>query len=190
MHTQLVAGSDSQGNDDMAKEDNDQQDGEELEELLKLDRSRSASPNVDITAHPASQSRPSLNVPRRQSSLAQSRSSGTPRTQNRVRFDIEDSVHSVGSVHEDEEAVADDWVEEEDYMSSNGHANRYGGRSGQRAPLLTGIEAPTVTVAESDFNPEELLESSRPKSGMKSAFMNMANSIMYVEFASLECFYD
>jgi sodium-coupled neutral amino acid transporter 11 len=63
------------------------------------------------------------------------------------------------------------WIEEQDYM--NGSA---GGR-GQRVPLLTGIEAPSVTVA-SDFNAEDLLESARPKSGMQSAFMNMANSIM------------
>jgi sodium-coupled neutral amino acid transporter 11 len=44
--------------------------------------------------------------------------------------------------------------------------------------LLTGIEAPSVTLASDDFNPEDLLEGARPKSGMKSAFMNMANSIM------------
>lgn len=67
-------------------------------------------------------------------------------------------------------------------MSSNGHAGRYGRREGpgQSLPLLTGIEAPSVTVASSDigFSPEDLLESARPKSGMRSAFMNMANSIM------------
>jgi sodium-coupled neutral amino acid transporter 11 len=62
-------------------------------------------------------------------------------------------------------------MEEQDYM--NGSAS---GR-GQRVPLLTDIEAPSVTVAN-DFNAEDLLESARPKSGMRSAFMNMANSIM------------
>jgi sodium-coupled neutral amino acid transporter 11 len=67
-------------------------------------------------------------------------------------------------------------VEEEDYLSQ--HAERNGGT--QRIPLLTDIEAPSVTVASADigFNAEDLLESARPKSGMRSAFMNMANSIM------------
>lgn len=35
-----------------------------------------------------------------------------------------------------------------------------------------------MTLATEDFNADELLESARPKSGMKSAFMNMANSII------------
>lgn len=173
----------------MAKEDGNQQEGEEL---LQLNRSRSTSPDSDIVAFPAAQTQPPYLGPRRQSSFAQPRSNGTPRTQNRVRFDVADSVRSA-SVHEDEEEP-DGWVDEEDYMSTNGHAHRYGGRrdmSGQqRAPLLTNIEAPTVTVAESDFNPEDLLESSRPTSGMKSAFMNMANSIMYVDTGRAGTFRD
>ena len=48
----------------------------------------------------------------------------------------------------------------------------------QRLPLLTGIEAPSVTVATESFDPADHLESARPRSGMRSAFMNMANSIM------------
>ena len=50
----------------------------------------------------------------------------------------------------------------------------------QRAPLLTDIEAPSVTVANASLNSQidDLLEHPRPKSGMMSAFMNMANSIM------------
>jgi len=44
---------------------------------------------------------------------------------------------------------------------------------------LTDIQAPSVTVANDiDFNPNDLLESARPKSGLRSAFMNMANSII------------
>jgi len=51
------------------------------------------------------------------------------------------------------------------------------------------MDAPSVLLAcddggddqdEDDFNPEILLETARPKSGMRSAFMNMANSIMWV----------
>jgi len=177
----------------MAKEDQYQQGDEELQ---PLNRSHSASPDSDIVVYPASQSRrASFVIPRRQSSLARPRENGNPRTQNRVRFDVADSVHSASAQDEDDQQQqqqqqeeeehrgGDDWLDDEDYMSANSHANRYRdrrGHSGQRAPLLTGIEAPAVTLAESDFNPDDLLESARPKSGMKSAFMNMANSIMYV----------
>lgn len=113
----------------------------------------------------------------RQSSFAQPRPDGTPRTPNRVRFDVDDRMangHANGGPYNGQE----DWMDDEDYLTSNpGHQDS---RGEQRLPLLTGIEAPSVTVASSDvgFTPEDLLESARPKSGMKSAFMNMANSIM------------
>lgn len=112
-------------------------------------------------------SRPNGNI-KRQSSFAQPRVDGTPRTPNRVRFE-EPARSSMNG-------RADDWIELEgdDYLD--------GGSDGrdrvQRLPLLTGIEAPSVTLAEEAFNPEDHLESARPRSGMKSAFMNMANSIM------------
>lgn len=69
-----------------------------------------------------------------------------------------------------------DWLEldGDDYLDG-----RDGRERTQRLPLLTGIEAPSVTVAEESFNPEDHLENARPRSGMRSAFMNMANSIMY-----------
>lgn len=164
----------------MAKEYNRNADSHaEEEELQLLDQdpaTREGSPDSDIVAFSARGQRAPLG-PRRQSSFAQPRPHGTPRTVNRVRFDIEDSIHG-GSIA-DEQDEPDGWLEEEDYMSSNGHAEHHGRRdSGQRAPLLTDIEAPSVTVAESDFNPEDLLESARPKSNMRSAFMNMANSII------------
>lgn len=53
-----------------------------------------------------------------------------------------------------------------------------------RIPLLTNIEAPSVTVANSwpggadDAEDWAEQEMARPKSGLKSAFMNMANSII------------
>jgi solute carrier family 38 (sodium-coupled neutral amino acid transporter), member 11 len=119
----------------------------------------------------------------RHSSLAQPRPDGAPRTPNRVRFDIDDRAANghVGSVSggpRSPESGAGDWMDEEDYMTSSAGRRNSGGE--QRLPLLTGIEAPSVTVASSDmdFSPEDLLESARPKSGMNSAFMNMANSIM------------
>ncbi|KAK7568695.1 amino acid transporter [Phyllosticta citricarpa] len=88
------------------------------------------------------------------------------------------------------------WVEGQDFMGSG---NRSGGgrgfglglgrgrgsgrtRSGsgeQRLPLLTDVEAPSVTVAGGEGEVEEALDgATRPKSGLKSAFMNMANSII------------
>ncbi|KAI4207208.1 MAG: hypothetical protein LQ346_000702 [Caloplaca aetnensis] len=99
----------------------------------------------------------------------------TPRTVNRVRFEVEERD---SSEYAPNGRIADpaSHPEEEDYFSHHVSA----ARTGQRAPLLTGIEAPSVTVASTDldFDAEDLLESSRPKSGMRSAFMNMANSII------------
>lgn len=104
---------------------------------------------------------------KRQSSFAQPRPDGAPRTPNRVRFQ-EPSSGMNG------DAQGGDWIEldNEDYMNGSD------GERVQRLPLLTGIEAPSVTVAEEAFNPEDHLESARPRSNMRSAFMNMANSIM------------
>lgn len=103
--------------------------------------------------------------PRRQSSFAQSRPNGAPRTPHRVRFNVEDTREQRG-----ERQAEEDWMDEEDYLSGES-ASEY-----QRAPLLTGIEAPSVSVANGLEITE--LESSRPKSGLRSAFMNMANSII------------
>lgn len=90
----------------------------------------------------------------RQSSLSQPRPDGTPRTVNRVRFDLV-------------EENAENWIDEEDYMT------------GQEAPLLTNITPPSQSPFLSDaFQPEDHLPNARPKSGMRSAFMNMANSII------------
>lgn len=128
------------------------------------------------------------NAPRRQSSFAQSRPGGTPRTPNRVRFNFDDASPANGRA-ERQEGIQGEfaWMLEEDPMGSDDeherdtqHTNGHSGSSGQRLPLLSGIEAPSVTVAvEAAFNPEDYLESARPRSDMKSAFMNMANSIMY-----------
>lgn len=73
---------------------------------------------------------------------------------------------------------AADWIELEgdDYL--DGVDGEDGRERVQRLPLLTGIEAPSVTLAEEAFNPEDHLESARPRSNMRSAFMNMANSII------------
>lgn len=115
-------------------------------------------------------------LPKRQSSFAQHRPHGTPRTQNRVRFDVAERESIERANGHILHPQSPEWMEEEDYLSTH-HGRR--GSFGQRAPLLTDIEAPTVTLANDiDFDPEDYLESARPKSGLRSAFMNMANSII------------
>jgi solute carrier family 38 (sodium-coupled neutral amino acid transporter), member 11 len=96
----------------------------------------------------------------RHSSLSSSRPPGTPRTTNRVRFDLEERAESPHS---------EEWVDEDDYLSA----------PSPRAPLLTDITPPSTSPFLSEsFQPEDYLPDARPKSGMRSAFMNMANSII------------
>lgn len=112
----------------------------------------------DSSAADLSSARPGL---QRLSSLSQPRNDGAPRTPHRVRFDLE----------EPDGSVREDLIEEEDYLDSPGQ--------GQDAPLLTNITPPTDSPFLSDaFQPEDHLPDARPKSGMRSAFMNMANSII------------
>lgn len=156
-------------------------------EDLRIEEASSLLPNHGSDSQPQASKERSRTRKRplpeqRQPSFSQSLLDGfprTPRTTNRVRFEVEDQSRE----HEQNGRITKPAprLEEEDYFSYGVEAN--GRRSiSQRAPLLTGIEAPSLTVATTDldFNVEDLLESSRPKSGMKSAFMNMANSIMYV----------
>lgn len=131
--------------------------------------------------------------PRRQSSFAQPRPNGTPRTPNRVRFNMSPTSSESARADNSPMELADEAAlfREMNDMDVDGDGS-------QRMPLLTGLEAPTVALATEDehFNAEDLLESARPKSGvcsktwdlkdltwltivkMSSAFMNMANSIM------------
>ncbi|KAF2872737.1 transmembrane amino acid transporter protein-domain-containing protein [Massariosphaeria phaeospora] len=133
--------------------------------------SPSHSPRSSASPAPAGRY-PNGYHPKRHSSLAQARPDGAPRTPNRVRFDenppVRRSMNGSGG---------GEWIEleGEDYMDSP--ITEEGREHVQRLPLLTGIEAPSVTVAEA-FDPEEHLESARPRSSMRSAFMNMANSII------------
>ncbi|RMJ26027.1 amino acid transporter [Aspergillus sp. HF37] len=121
-------------------------------------------------------------APERRHSASQPAPDGqrrTPRTMNRVRFDIDEESEgdrrSNDNVRHSEDSS---WLEEEDYTSADHHEPERRG-SAQATPLLTDIEAPSVTLATSeDFFPEEHLENARPRSGMRMAFMNMANSII------------
>ena len=88
---------------------------------------------------------------------------------NRVRFDIQEPSDTqngqISATHSEREDDFDDSI-------LDGPPG-----SAQRTPLLTGIEAPSLTAAL-EINVEDLLERARPKSGVVSAFMNMANSII------------
>ncbi|KAF1967640.1 hypothetical protein BU23DRAFT_559278 [Bimuria novae-zelandiae CBS 107.79] len=121
------------------------------------------------SASPAPSSDGHFGPPKRQSSFAQPRPDGTPRTPNRVRF--EEPRRSMNGDAQDAEWVE---LEGEDYLEEG----QEGRERVQRLPLLTGIEAPSVTVAEQAFDPEDHLENARPRSSMRSSFMNMANSII------------
>jgi solute carrier family 38 (sodium-coupled neutral amino acid transporter), member 11 len=104
---------------------------------------------------------PTRPAAKRQSSLSQPRPDGTPRTTNRVRFDVENET--TGPV------PPDAWMDEEDYL----HSPR------PDAPLLTDITPPSDSPFLSDaFQPEDHLPNARPKSSKLNAIMNMANSII------------
>jgi sodium-coupled neutral amino acid transporter 11 len=126
------------------------------------------SRNATNSQRHSSISQPTLNGQRR-----------TPRTMNRVRFDLEEEPKTPERHSIDRATSPDDdiWLDDEDYELENRGPGTH--HNGQSIPLLTNIEAPSVTLATSDeFFPEEHLEDARPRSGMKMAFMNMANSII------------
>ena len=117
--------------------------------------------------------RPPSRFPARPSSKRQA-----SRMTNHVRFQLDDSPLE----HQSNGDVVPEWVEDEDYLASP--ANGAGAprdNSDHRVPLLTDMDAPSVALASGDldFSAHDLLNLTRPKSGMRSAFMNMANSIMY-----------
>jgi solute carrier family 38 (sodium-coupled neutral amino acid transporter), member 11 len=151
-------------------------DAEDTHSLLGGSPNNDNVVDVESDDHVAPRLRPS----RRQSPLHTYSPVRTPRTTNRVRFDLAENERApnhpteagVWAERGDEEERGDDYFSRHQASSAS---------PGQRAPLLTDIEAPSVTVANTSLrlNIEELLEDAdRPKSGMISAFMNMANSIM------------
>ncbi|KAK3343735.1 transmembrane amino acid transporter [Lasiosphaeria hispida] len=129
-------------------------------------------------------------VPHYPGGLAQT--SRTPRTPNRVRFDLRpivvDPAAPIAEDHHHHARESFD-VDDEDPLTSSGGGAGGLTRGHQRVPLLTGIEAPSVALANTGWTgpgsgrDEEVqawaaAERARPKSGMRMAFMNMANSII------------
>ncbi|KAI9155398.1 Vacuolar amino acid transporter [Paramyrothecium foliicola] len=120
--------------------------------------------------------------------------SRSPRAPGRVRFAPQPEIVSMAS--RNSTASSGGWSDGErpsremqqvDYddplVSPRGSSQHHHGHH-HRIPLLTDIEAPSVTVANSwpggadDAEDWAEQEMRRPKSGLKSAFMNMANSII------------
>ncbi|EYE97902.1 putative amino acid transporter [Aspergillus ruber CBS 135680] len=137
---------------------------------------------ADLVIHPAPVTPSPISPSAPSPAIAQPAPGGqrrTPRTTNRVRFDLDDE--SEGDSRSDRQTrVSEDssWLDDEDYARAD-HDRLEGSGRGPMAPLLTDMEAPSVTLATSeDYFPEEHLESARPRSGMRMAFMNMANSII------------
>lgn len=102
-----------------------------------------------------------------------------PRTPNRVRFDlntttIPPTTNTTTSTDHHHHARESFDLEDEDPLSSSPES------SSGRAPLLISLEAPSVALANSyDPSLDDIeAEHARPKSGLRMAFMNMANSII------------
>ncbi|KAK7948234.1 vacuolar amino acid transporter 3 [Apiospora aurea] len=116
----------------------------------------------------------------------------SPRTPNRVRFDLTPTsipapanghLHGRPSDSSDGDTDDDVYYEESDLLYSEPDSAH--GADVSRHRLLTDIEAPSVTLASSPWGAEDgdvhswaEAERARPKSGLQSAFMNMANSII------------
>ena len=127
----------------------------------------------------------------RQSSLSKPIPKGqprTPRTPNRVRFDLRrdsaDSEVSPMTPQEERrklnsEGRSPGWMEADDYFASSSNGAIGLGLTGADAPLLPDGNGPRERMSfDEDFTPEDYLEGARPKSNMRAAFMNMANSII------------
>ncbi|KAK4252040.1 aspartic peptidase domain-containing protein [Corynascus novoguineensis] len=122
----------------------------------------------------------------------------TPRTPNRVRFDLRPTIVDDGpnrnrnhnprshvNHHEDDNPYPRESFDMDDEAEPLTAAHQSRSTHQQRVPLLTGIEAPSVTVAASlpaghhqDAEDWAAAERARPKSSLPAAFMNMANSII------------
>ena len=123
--------------------------------------------------------RPQLQTgPKRQSSLSLPPPPGVPRaprTTQRVRFDVPDEGESPEASRSNGHVTGSPiWLDDDDYLDGDQRS-----LTGQSAPLLRDITPPSASPFLSDsFQPEDHLPEARPKSNLRNAFMNMANSII------------
>jgi len=193
------------GNRTGASANHPSRDGAEYEEDIVLLASKPEDDDDDRTdedgsdgvmVHPRHRG-PSPTAPEQQQDR-------TPRTPNRVRFDlrpttVDDAAAGAGgggAYHHSRDSLDDDAGDDDDDDEPLNPDALYGdgrgrGRQQEQQRLLTDIEAPSVALANSpwtgdDDDDEEgggmhewaEAERRRPKSGLSSAFMNMANSII------------
>ncbi len=142
------------------RRDGEAQDAPSNQEDRGLLERNSFSDDEDIVVHPGPGHISPPEEPR------------TPRTPNRVRFDLPPALDTELEDHGPPPPYIDSPL-----------SGRRDSRPQVFVPLLTGIEAPSVTLANSTWGGEDVhdwaeRERVRPKSGMRSAFMNMANSII------------
>lgn len=175
------------GHDDLHDEDDYDADAHEFDE------DKSPSPTAAPPAPAAKQIKSAVRPP--SSSGSNNHNPHSPRTPQRVRFDPNPTIlHGLtpngtaqsfessrrDSLYDDDRDSLDDLdfeLDNDDDVDGRRH----------RRPLLTGIEAPSVALANSPWSREEHgddvhswaeSERARPKSNLQSAFMNMANSII------------
>jgi len=146
------------------------------------------APNGDLMKPPANKPSPRLQA--RIPSPVLVTSPRTPRSANRVRFDLTPSVlepprdYTIRESTDDERGSSFEVLEGCDSDDDDSGDDTSSSRNSQtRRPLLTDIEAPSVTVANGPWGDGDVHtwaeeERRRPKSGLRSAFMNMANSII------------
>lgn len=111
----------------------------------------------------------------------------TPRTPGRVQFDLTPRILNFSDAPLGRLSTSSSLSSGDRFDFDDHDASAASGYDSHRVPLLTDLEAPSVTVArewddagdgdEEHANAAEA-ELRRPKSGLQSAFMNMANSII------------
>ncbi|KAM0261101.1 hypothetical protein ACHAQJ_002362 [Trichoderma viride] len=106
----------------------------------------------------------------------------TPRTPGRVQFDLTPHILNINDGPPDGRlSISSSLSSGDRFDFDDGSASIH---DSHRVPLLTDLEAPSVTIAREwdagDDDEENAAEAElrRPKSGLQSAFMNMANSII------------
>lgn len=107
----------------------------------------------------------------------------SPRVPHRVHFDLTPSM--IDAPSRESSNGAPRGSSSFDMDAEDPHRGSYLGSHDDhhRQPLLTDMEAPSVALANSPWGDEDVhdwaeQERSRPKSGLRMAFMNMANSII------------
>ncbi|KAK6347707.1 hypothetical protein TWF718_005544 [Orbilia javanica] len=96
-----------------------------------------------------------------------------PQPKRFVRFNVDDELADpAGFVSRDDD---ERWTYDEDFLNSSDDDDFAHAVEGGTAPLLTSIAAPSVVLAGFD---SDGFEDPTSRSGMKMAFMNMANSII------------